>query len=167
MREPRKGTDLVFGCDGGNTVLSQITENRKVETHKPLIFRHGIFSFGLKNATLRQNPRNSVPHRVSTRYVQTSPRHVRDSIASANIGRNVSASPSGLGHVRQGMRCSRRHSVLGHTLLCWPGTSCVRWHAALGIQRALGALAVRPRKHLGGRRTERRSVGINPWHRGL
>jgi hypothetical protein len=32
-------------------VLSQMTENRKVETRKPLIFRHGISSFGLKNAT--------------------------------------------------------------------------------------------------------------------
>ena len=37
--------------------MSQITENRKVEIRKPLIFQHVIFSFGLKNATLRQNPR--------------------------------------------------------------------------------------------------------------
>jgi len=36
-------------------VLSQITENRKVEARKSLIFRHTIFTFGLKNATLRQN----------------------------------------------------------------------------------------------------------------
>jgi hypothetical protein len=33
--------------------------------------------------------RYSVPHRVSTLYVQASPRHVSDSIASANIGRKV------------------------------------------------------------------------------
>jgi IS1 family transposase len=38
------------------SVLSQITENRKVEARKSLIFRHTIFTFGLKNADLRQNP---------------------------------------------------------------------------------------------------------------
>ncbi len=37
------------------TVLSQITENRKVEARKSLIFRHTVFTFSLKNATLRQN----------------------------------------------------------------------------------------------------------------
>src|SRR5712691_10310181 len=36
-------------------VLSQITENRKVEARKSLIFRHTVFTFSLKNATLRQN----------------------------------------------------------------------------------------------------------------
>jgi len=40
-------------------VLSQITENRKVEARKSLIFRHTIFTFGLKNANLRQNPLES------------------------------------------------------------------------------------------------------------
>ena len=37
-------------------VLSQITENRKVEARKSLILQHTIFTFGLKKATLRQNP---------------------------------------------------------------------------------------------------------------
>jgi hypothetical protein len=36
-------------------VLSQITENRKVEARKSLILQHTIFTFGLKKATLRQN----------------------------------------------------------------------------------------------------------------
>jgi hypothetical protein len=36
-------------------VLSHMTENRKVEARKPLIFRHTIFTFGLKKATVRQN----------------------------------------------------------------------------------------------------------------
>jgi hypothetical protein len=37
-------------------VLSQMTENRKVEARKPLIFQHTIFAFGLEKANLRQNP---------------------------------------------------------------------------------------------------------------
>jgi len=37
-------------------VLSQITENRKVEARKSLILQHTIFTFGRKKATLRQNP---------------------------------------------------------------------------------------------------------------
>ena len=36
-------------------VLSQTTENRKVETRKPLIFRDPIFGFSLQNPTLRQS----------------------------------------------------------------------------------------------------------------
>jgi hypothetical protein len=36
-------------------VLSQITENRKVEARKSLIFQHTIFAFGLKKVNLRQN----------------------------------------------------------------------------------------------------------------
>ena len=39
--------------------LSQITENRKVETRKPLIFQDPIFGFYLKKATLRQNPKRA------------------------------------------------------------------------------------------------------------
>ena len=44
-------------CAGGGQllVLSQITENRKVEPRKSLIFRHKTFTFGLKNTTLRQS----------------------------------------------------------------------------------------------------------------
>ena len=38
-----------FTPPGPWRVLSQITGNRKVETRKPLIFQHVIFSFGLKN----------------------------------------------------------------------------------------------------------------------
>jgi hypothetical protein len=41
---------------GPSLVLSQITENRKVEARKSLILQHTIFTFGLKKATLRQNP---------------------------------------------------------------------------------------------------------------
>jgi hypothetical protein len=40
---------------GQRWALSQITENRKVETHKPLIFRDPIFGFCLQKATLRQS----------------------------------------------------------------------------------------------------------------
>jgi hypothetical protein len=40
---------------GSMRVLSQIAENRKVEACKPLILRHTIFTFGLNNASLRQN----------------------------------------------------------------------------------------------------------------
>jgi hypothetical protein len=36
--------------------LSQITENRKVETCKSLIFRPTTFTFALTNTTLRQSP---------------------------------------------------------------------------------------------------------------
>jgi hypothetical protein len=36
--------------------LSQITENRKVEARKPLIFRNPICGFCLKKANLRQSP---------------------------------------------------------------------------------------------------------------
>jgi hypothetical protein len=46
-------------------VLSQITENRKVEARKSLIFRHTIFTFGLKKATLRQNRRRHCPDAMS------------------------------------------------------------------------------------------------------
>ena len=46
-------------------ILSQITENRKVEARKSLIFRHTIFTFGLKNATLRQN--RTPPHNPKNR----------------------------------------------------------------------------------------------------
>src|SRR5262249_55584585 len=35
--------------------MSQTTENRKVETRKPLIFRDPIFGFSLQNPTLRQS----------------------------------------------------------------------------------------------------------------
>ena len=42
-------------AQGGQRVLSQITENRKVEARKSLILQHTIFTFGLKKATLRQN----------------------------------------------------------------------------------------------------------------
>jgi hypothetical protein len=65
---PRKAFDTAFGFGAvghfrGDVrqlgVLSQITENRKVEARKSLIFRHTIFTFGLKNATLRQNPQTS------------------------------------------------------------------------------------------------------------
>ncbi len=37
------------------SALSQITENRKVEAPKPLIFRDPIFGFCLQKATLRQS----------------------------------------------------------------------------------------------------------------
>jgi len=37
-------------------VLSQITENRKVEARKPLIFQDTVFEFYLEKATLRQSP---------------------------------------------------------------------------------------------------------------
>src|SRR4029453_15558008 len=36
-------------------VLLQITENRKVETRKPLIFQDTVFEFSLEKATLRQS----------------------------------------------------------------------------------------------------------------
>ena len=36
--------------------LSQITENRKVWTRKPLIFQYTIFGFCLEKAFLRQSP---------------------------------------------------------------------------------------------------------------
>ena len=36
--------------------LLQITENRKVEARKPLIFQDTVFEFSLEKATLRQNP---------------------------------------------------------------------------------------------------------------
>jgi hypothetical protein len=39
-----------------SAALSQITENRKVEARKSLIFQHTIFTFSPKKATLRQNP---------------------------------------------------------------------------------------------------------------
>ena len=42
--------------DGHLEVLSQTTENRKVETRKSLIFRDPIFGFYLQNPTLRQSP---------------------------------------------------------------------------------------------------------------
>jgi hypothetical protein len=41
-------------------VLSQITENRKVWCHKSLIFRHMTFTFGLKNANLRQSLKSPI-----------------------------------------------------------------------------------------------------------
>jgi len=56
-----------FTPPGPWRVLSQITGNRKVETRKPLIFQHVIFSFGLKNATLRQN------HGETMEYVAEEP----------------------------------------------------------------------------------------------
>jgi len=40
------------------TALSQITENRKVWTRKPLIFQYTIFGFCLEKAFLRQSPKN-------------------------------------------------------------------------------------------------------------
>jgi transposase-like protein len=40
--------------------LSQITENRKVEAPKPLIFQYPIFGFCLQKATLRQSPLETV-----------------------------------------------------------------------------------------------------------
>ena len=42
------------------TALSQITENRKVWTRKPLIFRHTIFGFCLEKAILRQSLKKSL-----------------------------------------------------------------------------------------------------------
>jgi hypothetical protein len=62
----------VFFQSGNQAVLSQIIENRKVEVRKSLIFRHTVFTFGLKNATLRQNPPPFSPlrhPRVATGYV--------------------------------------------------------------------------------------------------
>ena len=44
------------------TALSQTTENRKVETRKPLIFRDPIFGFYLQNPTLRQSPSTPLRH---------------------------------------------------------------------------------------------------------
>ena len=41
--------------------LSQITENRKVEARKPLIFQDRVFEFSLEKATLRQSPPESFP----------------------------------------------------------------------------------------------------------
>jgi hypothetical protein len=38
------------------SLLSQTTENRKVEARKPLIFRGPIFGFYRQNPTLRQSP---------------------------------------------------------------------------------------------------------------
>src|SRR5215475_4006016 len=46
------------GCgDAPNLALSQMTENRKVEAHKSLIFRNTILRFGLKKAKVRQSQR--------------------------------------------------------------------------------------------------------------
>jgi hypothetical protein len=39
----------------GEWALSQITENRKVEARKPLIFQDTVFEFSLEKATLRQS----------------------------------------------------------------------------------------------------------------
>src|SRR5215831_11496744 len=61
--ETRRSTCLteeaLVGFQGRGWVLSQITENRKVEARKSLIFHHTIFTFGLKKANLRQNGRQS------------------------------------------------------------------------------------------------------------
>ena len=46
---PKYRQKAIFGA------LSQITENRKVEPRKLLIFQHTIFRFCLQKATLRQN----------------------------------------------------------------------------------------------------------------
>ena len=40
---------------GFDTALTHITENRKVEAPKPLIFRASIFGFRLQKAMLRQS----------------------------------------------------------------------------------------------------------------
>ena len=53
--------DLVEMAD--ERVLSQITENRKVDPHKPLIFQYTIFRFCPQKATLRQSP--AVPCTIS------------------------------------------------------------------------------------------------------
>ena len=42
------------------TALSQMTENRKVEARKPLIFQDTVFEFYLEKATLRQSLQNNV-----------------------------------------------------------------------------------------------------------
>jgi hypothetical protein len=43
--------------DTTSAALSQITENRKVEARKPLIFQDMVFKFSLEKATLRQSRR--------------------------------------------------------------------------------------------------------------
>src|SRR5215813_1307571 len=48
-------------------VLSQITENRKVDPHKPLIFQYTIFRFCPQKATLRQSRRASASRAPSRR----------------------------------------------------------------------------------------------------
>ena len=50
-------TDLRGGCRGTGiptAIMSQITENRKVEARKPLIFRHTILTFSLKTAAVER-----------------------------------------------------------------------------------------------------------------
>ena len=78
--------------------------------------------------SMRTDWRSAVAKRCCITRQRSSPVSIK-SFFWYSIWSNVLTRPYGLGHVRQGMRCSRRHSVLGHTLLCCPGTSCVRWHA--------------------------------------
>src|SRR5262245_6164 len=47
--------------------LSQTTENRKVETRKPLIFRDPIFGFSLQNPTLRQSHHACIEYALTIR----------------------------------------------------------------------------------------------------
>jgi transcriptional regulator with XRE-family HTH domain len=53
-------TDLAKASDLDKKALSQIIENRKVESRKLLIFQHTIFRCCLQKATLRQNQNMSL-----------------------------------------------------------------------------------------------------------
>ena len=55
MAAPPINTPQVEEVFKNSTALSQITENRKVEAPKALIFRDPIFGFCLQKATLRQS----------------------------------------------------------------------------------------------------------------
>src|SRR5438445_113181 len=57
---------------------------------------HGFIACHLRRS-------NSVPHRVSTLYVQASPGHVSDSIASVRIGRKVT---------RRGQKARARATII-------------------------------------------------------
>ena len=65
------------GALAGETALSQITENRKVDPHKPLNFHHSIFRFCLSKTILRQSQRRhqlrGADHRGLTRENPHSP----------------------------------------------------------------------------------------------
>jgi len=57
LRTPRMSSHVAVAW----RALSQTTENRKVETHKPLIFRDPIFGIYLQNPTLRQSRNSHTP----------------------------------------------------------------------------------------------------------
>src|SRR5262249_18310627 len=75
---------LALGSAGRRGALSQITENRKVEALKPLIFRDPIFGFCLQKATLRQSPT------IWSCFWQNMP----NSWASSSVGASIIVSAS-------------------------------------------------------------------------